>query len=168
MDFGFDSLGSVLDTASSWLGNNKGWLKPVADIAGSYMQNNTQKDTRNNIADAYANAVMQDYEQQKAAYEAQQQAAASNSAAAAANERARMAAAKQALGAKTKGIKKAQQMYAPYVQAGKDILPQMSQTYQSGLSNLNLLMGYLSAGDQKKKLEGGDSIFNTQIPLPKA
>jgi biotin carboxyl carrier protein len=83
------------------------------------------------------------YNAEAAAYSSR--ASAANAAARGATEKNRQEAAKKALGIQNKYSDMLMSLYRPYVDAGQTVLPQMTQAYGKGISNLDGLAALFSS-----------------------
>jgi hypothetical protein len=129
--------------------------------AGNLLNTFNQTSSRDSMADymrqqedaAYQEALDkynydQQYQEESSMYNSARRAEAAR--AAAATEAARQIAMGKASKVQQQGYKKALSMYAPWMEAGNQVLPQMTQSYGAGVNNLNLLGAYLGQPDQQK------------------
>ena len=151
---------TILSDLGEWWGRNEGWIKPVAQVGMAAYQGANDASTRNNYVDQlrqneqanYDDYVRQyqaqnEYQQQLAGYQAAQSAAASRASA------ARAAAARQTEANRRKALQKAQrteanyfkqsqEFLAPYIQMGKEVLPQTQALYGAGANAANSLLAH--------------------------
>lgn len=173
--------GGILDTVSSFIGNNQGWLKPVlSTVTGAIRQTNTD-----NSQQDYLNYLRQREDQnyqnslaQINAYNAALSAGGGGGssgggggngaavAAAKATEANRMKAAKKANQYTKTMYSKLLDMYAPYKQTADALLPQMTKTYQDSLGLQSALNQYVQRPDQVAKLNASVPAYAINIPLP--
>lgn len=172
--------GGMLSGASgigSLVSDNASWLKPVLGAGLDLYGNSQQRNAAQREVQAMRNAETQNYNDQKATYDAyvnylgQSQAAsaanaAARQAAAAANEKARREALTKVMANEKSNFKTTQGFLMPYYQAGKDMLPLRTQTYSAGLQGLNNLFGYLTSPDQMQKWNASKPAFQVNIPTP--
>lgn len=146
----FDTLGSVLGDAGSWLGRNEDWVKPVASTAFNLYSNSRANSARQDYASLAREAEQRNYDDfmrnysaytdylgQKAGADASN--AAARNAAAAANERARLKGVKESKKIMTSQLGKAEDALRPYYQMGLDVIPAVKDTYLGGVRGLGSL-----------------------------
>jgi hypothetical protein len=133
-----------------WLDSLSGFAKEFgpliaggANFADAYSQNRARNSISNTMRDAelrnYADGLREyeatkKYNSEAAAYNAASSAA--SAAARAATERNRQAAQREALKIQNQYSGRLLDLWNPYVQAGQQVLPQMTAAYGQGLSQL--------------------------------
>lgn len=155
----------------------------IGAATGAYDVYNTQN-TAGNIGDLLRSREDRNYAESKKYYDATSSyldqlnaaraanasaanaAAASRAAAAQATEAARQRAAKKGTNIQVKGLRVANDLFAPFVAAGQQVLPNMVNTYNSGLGGLNLLAQYLQRPGLGSRLDQTIPASQTSVPLP--
>lgn len=162
----FDSVGDFFDS-------NKSWLKPVTKFVGNIGGNLLENRNQQNYLDSLRASEDKNYADAKALYDAQVAYANSNSgggssgdggAAARANEAQRVKAAKKGMKLEKKGFQDIRELYQPYVDTGKELLPRMSSTYQQGLDNLGMINAFYN---DPTKQNNSKAAYQINVPLPK-
>lgn len=176
---------SLLDDISGFFSKNKTWLDPLVST-GMDLYGASQKDSAiQGYNDAMRQGIEQDYNSQKANYDAynkylneqyypwqQASQAAAGAAAAARAKNARMeednrlAASKKAAKIEHRGYKNALALLQPYINAGQQVLPQMTNSYLSGLNGMNMLGAYLQSPQFVNRLNQSVPAAQTGVPLP--
>lgn len=101
-----------------------------------------------------------------AQYEQEQAAKAAGAAAASKNAAAKMAAQGNAFNAYTKDNKQIQNLWNPYAETGRRLLPQMEQTYGNSLQSMNLLNSYMNTPQYQQQTNQQTPAYEVNIPLP--
>lgn len=152
-----------------------GWddlVKGGLNLIGGLVSHNNQSSTGDAITDIIRQREIDKYNQTKAYNDAAQKYnteiygpyAAASAAASRRNASARAAAAAQTEANRQKALKKAQHflqgkyketmaMYEPFKQSATDLLPQMQQSYTSGMNLSNSLMGLLQQPENMAMLK---------------
>lgn len=168
---------SFWDDITGFIGDNKGWLQPLATAGlGALKQSNsdnTQSEYLQYLKDRenqnYQNSINQinAYNTAMGANVASSNAArASARTAASANQAAQLAAAKKAKNQMQKTYKNLLAMYAPYRQTADRLLPQMTQTYEGSLGIQNSLAKLLASPEQQAKFSASVPAWQINVPLP--
>lgn len=127
---------SWLDSIGSFISDNSGWLKPVADFGLNLWSNNQQEDNRNETQDYLSQMEDEDYANQLAerndylAWMKQNQAISNANAA-----------------AKRAAMMKAASYYRPYMRAGRKLLPKQTAAYGGGLDLMAKMLANLATPD---------------------
>lgn len=165
------------DDVTGFLSNNKGIINSVATL-GSGFYNNTQKD---NSRQDYINYLKQQEQANYDNFVANANAANANSAAnarasaananarnaaAAATEKNAQAAAAKANKASQKGYAAALGLFAPYIEAGKKIVPAKTETYLDSLKRMSMLGQYLDSPEQKANANASIPSWEVPVQLP--
>lgn len=175
---------SWYDEVAGFVTKNKDILKPLATAGVSAYKNvsqdNATKDYQNYLAGQEKNNY-QNYLNEVDNYNAQGAAAAANAGAnraaaaananaragaAAATDKARRKAAGKANVQSQKGYAEALAMLAPYLQAGKEILPAKSATYLDALKRMGQLGDYLDSPEQKANANASIPSYEVPVQLP--
>lgn len=176
MDF-LDSLGGLFDGASDWFGRNKKWLEPVVSTGFNLYTNSRQNNASKGYADLLARAQQEDYNNQKANYDAYTQwlqqsnandaanRAASN-ARAAANEKARLAGVAKAKDQLGKTYKKMSPYIDPYADMGLRVRPEIENTYMGALKALSNLTQQNMTPEAMKQWNQSKPAWEINAPLP--
>lgn len=75
-------------------------------------------------------------------------------------------AAKKANRTEQRGYATARSYYDPYITAGNEILPEMTNTYKNALSTMNMFNGYLTSPAGMAALNQSIPAYQTNIPVP--
>lgn len=131
----FSDIGGFLSDAASV-------VKPIANIGYSLYSANQQANAQNNLVDYYKQREDQNFKnyQEQAAYEAALAAAGGSGGGGGGGSRGPSPAQiQQMFDARIAANDEIKSMYAPYVEAGHTVLPQMTQAYGSGANGLQSL-----------------------------
>lgn len=165
---------SIFGDIGDFIGDN---IKPitglVTGLGGAYMNNRNQ----DAYLDSLRNAEQRNYDESKAYYDAytnylgQKNAAgaasrASSASAARANQAAGMAAGKKALKQEKKGFKQLKDIWSPYMETGKQILPMMANNYGMGSGNLSRMNEVFKGTDFQNKLKQSIPSYQVDVPIP--
>lgn len=150
----------------NWISSNKDWLAPVAKIGVGAYQTMNQNNANSDYASLINNATQEDYNQQKANYDAAVQAQQSNMAAAAANNAAKLAAQRKALEAETAKYNEAMGYLKPFRESAKRILPKQEKTYTDTLGGLSNLMALYQSPEMMAKLNQSVPAYSVKMQLP--
>lgn len=169
---------SWISDIGDWIGDNKSWLKPVAELGSGLFKQTQQNDQQSQYLDYLRQKEQQNYNDSVNAinaYNAQMAAASGyggdNSAAiAAANQTDanQMRAARKANKVSQKAYKDILAMYAPYKATADRLLPQMTQTYENSLGLQNAMGKYIASPEQVAKLDAAGPAWNMNVPLPES
>lgn len=162
----FDSIGNFIDKNSSW-------LKPVTQFIGNVGGSALESRNQNAYLDSLRRAEDRNYADAKALYDAQVAYAQANAggggdggagAAARANEANRVKAAKKALKREKKGFKDIRELYQPFSDSAKRLLPGMEGLYMQGANNLNTLNPIFS--NPANLAPQSKPAYQIDIPIP--
>lgn len=171
----FDSISDIVKTVKG----AKDIIEPIVNIGLGAHKTSSIRGAREDLIQQMIDQETKSYEDQKTMNQyyfeqaqansaARQAAAAANRAAANATEKNRQKALKKAMNRSDLGFENAKSLFRPYVDVGNRLLPRQEETYGNALNGINMLSAYLSAPDQIKKLAGGKSIYDQNVPIPKA
>lgn len=136
-------------------------IKPALGLGGQLFDSYNQGNTQNNIIDVLTQAELSNYNQSKAAHDAYIASKGASGVGGSGgggggggghSDGGKSAANKGAQKFLKKQNKKALKMLRPYRKVGKQLLPEMTDTYRSGMAGLNLMNAFLSAPQNLKKL----------------
>lgn len=167
----------IFDSIGDFFTDNKSWLKPVTNfisgIGGSavnsrnqeaYLQALRDAEQRNyDDAKAYNDAYV-DYLGRKSAASAA--SSASSAAASRANQAAAMKAGKKALKQEKKGFKQLKDLWQPFVDTGKQVLPQMTQAYGMGFGNLQDMNKLFQTPEFQASTKQSVPAYEINVPIP--
>lgn len=168
---------SIFSDIGDWFSSNSGWIKPITQLVSgagtAYNESRNQQEYLNLLRQQEAD----NYAQSKANYDAYAAWAATQggsggggdggaSAAAAANDKARQKAAKKANKKEQKGFKQIGELWDPYVQTGKELLPVMSGAYKKGVGNLDTMDAKFKTPEFQSSLNQGIPSWMVDVPLP--
>lgn len=167
-------LSNIASSVGGFLSDNSSWLKPVAQVGMDLLGASRQRDATQQYLNQLKQAEQQNYNDQKSQYDAYTAYLAANSGggggggggASAQNEANRLSSLKKALDYEKKNFKTTQGFLMPYYEAGKNVLPARTQTYQAGLTGLQNLFGFMNTPEMLAKLNASRPSFQVNIPTP--
>lgn len=164
---------SIFSDVGDWLGDNKSWLKPVTSFLGNIGGNVVQSNNQSAYLDALRRAEDRNYADAKALYDAQVAYAQANAggggdggagAAARANEANRVKAGKKALKREKKGFKEIRELYQPFSDSARSLLPGMQGLYEQGAKNLNALNPFFA--NPANMVQQSRPSYQIDVPIP--
>lgn len=152
---------------------NKALTSGLSNAGKGYVESRNQDAYLQSLRDA----EQRNYDESKAYYDAynawaqgnaasRSAAAASSAAAARATEAARQGAAKKSLKQKKKGFAEIGDLWKPYMETGKELLPVMTNAYKGGAETLGRMQESFKTPEFEAKTRQSVPSWMTGVPIP--